>query len=213
MIRINLLGDVAARSNTTNLQIAIFGISSFFLLTGLYVVSDNISTKHETLVREKQALEYQLENVKRKTTVVRDLEEKKKILRNKLSVIAELKRSKSGPVRVLDDLNISLPKRAWLTSVVEKERYVSIEGMALDNQTISEFLNQLEDSDYFESVDLGESRSSNYQSVEMKRFTLSSKISYIGTLGTAENVENEGADADTEAEAETGTEAETDVEA
>jgi hypothetical protein len=49
---------------------------------------------------------------------------------------------------------MAVPERAWITKVEESGGKFTISGRALDNQTVADFMRDLEASDYFENVDL-----------------------------------------------------------
>ena len=68
-----------------------------------------------------------------------------------------LKTKKHGPVHILDDLNLALPERAWLTGLRQKDQNIEVLGSALDNQTISLFIASLEKFPYFAQVGLNQS--------------------------------------------------------
>ena len=136
-------------------------------------------------------LDSQLKKLKEVTKEVRELEAKKAELRDKLAVIAKLKISKVGPVRVMDDLNKALPERAWITSIKERQGSLSIAGMALDDQTIAGFMRDLEASDYYDTVDLVQSRKTPWKGGKISEFSLEAKINYAGkvTAPAQQNVE------------------------
>jgi type IV pilus assembly protein PilN len=181
MIRINLLGDEVKRDSSAVLWIAGIVVSflAFFMVTAfLYFDVSNQLTIRE---QEVSDLEGQLAQLKERTKEVSGLEQKRKELNSKLAVIAELKLSKLGPVKVLDELNISVPERAWLTGISEQGRSISIRGFALDGQTVASFMDQLEQSNYFADVSV-ETRSATFQGVKIQSFSLNSKLSYAGNL-------------------------------
>jgi hypothetical protein len=127
------------------------------------------------------------------------LESKREDLNNKLAVIATLRRSKVGPVRVLDDLNMAVPERAWLSEIKEASGLLKINGVALDNQTVSLFMKDLEASDYFDNIELVESKQAlakasdpsqlldltkgeSSDSVKINQFALQTRVLYAGKL-------------------------------
>ncbi|MCI5065922.1 PilN domain-containing protein [bacterium] len=181
MIKINLLGDEIQRDSSAVLWLAAMAVSfiAFFMLsTFLYFdVSNQLTIRQQ----EVSDLERQLAQLKTKTKEVSGLEKKQKELNGKLAVIAELKLSKQGPVRVLNDLNQAVPERAWLRGISEKGSSLSITGLALDGQTVAGFMDQLEDSNYFADVSV-ETRSTTREKVKIQSFTLLSKLSYAGNL-------------------------------
>ena len=162
MIRINLLGD-DTKLDYSNRYI-IFGfvvvllISSFFCYR-LYSET-NVEVRQLTLESERRSGE--LKRLQEKTKLVRQNEEKKNILKEKLIILAKLRKNRVGPVRVLDDLNISMPDSIWIRSLSEGQERLDIVGRALDNQNIALFIQELQKSDYFLTVDLIESRQVYY---------------------------------------------------
>lgn len=191
MIKINLLGEETAVDHSGGFIIAGY-FGSLVLLAGLFMfMYSGISASVESLTTESQQLDAQLVQLKTKTKEVHELEAKRAELRDKLAVIATLKRNKTGPVRMMDDLNKALPERAWLTEVKEREGSLSISGYALDNQTIVTFMKGLEGSDYFNSVDLMESKKAPWKGVQISQFSIDAKVNYAGKVAAAPAVKPE----------------------
>ena len=180
MIKINLLGETKRIDPTRGfwiLGIILGAIIGAFCCAGLYM---SYSADVTDLRAETELIQAQLTNIKKVTKTVAELDSKRKELTEKLKVISVLKRSKVGPVRVLDDINMSVPERSWLTSMKESEGSLAISGFALDNQTVASFMGELAKSDYIEAVDLVESRNAKKDSREIKSFTLNAKLAYAG---------------------------------
>lgn len=180
MIKINLLGDDTAIDTSGKRIVAGFVASVVALFVVFYVVHSNMSSEIERLAGEIDQKKQELERLEKVTKEVKDLEQKEAEYNNKILVIANLKKSKLGPVRILDDLNTALPEHAWITQVREESGVMSIDGKAIDNQTIANFMKELEGSDYFKSIDLGETRQSDDRNVKIKSFTLNTAVSYSG---------------------------------
>jgi len=180
MIKINLLGDDTV-IDTSGTWLAIGYVLSVVVtvLVGL-LLNYATSSFIEEMTIESANLETELSKLKETTREVHDLELKKKELSDKTNVIGTLKKSKYGPVRILDDLNNALPDRAWITSVKESGGQMNIAGYALDNQTIASFMKALQASTYFENVDLGESKEVEREGAKIKEFTLITKVAYAG---------------------------------
>jgi type IV pilus assembly protein PilN len=87
-------------------------------------------------------------------------------LRVKLETINELERAKTGPVKLLDDISMSVPKeKLWLTNLAEKKGILSLTGTAMDNETVADFMKRLDGKKTITSVEL----------VKTKRKIVSSK--------------------------------------
>lgn len=182
MIRINLLGEDTVVDNSGNLIVAGFIASILVVLGVFYWLHDSLNGQVVVLNSEAAKLERQLAALQETTKEVRELDKKRAELNDKLVVIATLKRNKAGPVRVMDDLNMALPERAWLTEFKEGSGMLRMVGTALDNQTIATYLKDLQSSDYFSAVDLIETKQVLNKGVKIMNFTLDAKITYSGKL-------------------------------
>ena len=180
MIKINLLGDDTVIDTSGTWVMIGYGVSLFTVLAVSAFLYYSVSASIGELTAEKENLDRRYAALQETTKEVHDLEKKKKELADKTTVISVLKKSKMGPVRVLDDLNTALPDKSWIVDLKESGGLVRISGLALDNQTIAAFMKALEASEYFQKVDLGESRQDDREGVKIKSYTLQSKISYAG---------------------------------
>lgn len=181
MIKINLLGTESVQDSKGALWLVGYGASVALLLLAFAIMYTAVSSETEVAQADVASLEQRLAALQKITQEVQELEKKKKDLHDKLVVIAKLKKSKLGPVQSLDDLNISLPERAWLTSVDERSGFFRIFGFAIDNQTIASFMRQLDESSFFSDVQLVETKQANYKEAKVKSFILQAKVDYTGT--------------------------------
>lgn len=182
MIKINLLGDDTARDNSSVFIVAAY-VASIVLCIGVFAwMQNSVNGKVTSLSTEVAKLEGQLARLQEVTKEVKDLDKTRAELNDKLVVIATLKRSKVGPVRVLDDLNLALPERAWVTDLRETDGSLRINGFALDSQTIATFMKDLGNSDYFRSVELVETKTVDKLGAKIRDFQLEAKISYAGKI-------------------------------
>lgn len=77
------------------------------------------------------------------------------VLKKKIDVITNLKSNRKGPVVLLDTMTqLVIKKRMWFTNLEAKGSGVNINGVALDNRTVADFMTQLEKSKLFASVNL-----------------------------------------------------------
>lgn len=185
MIKINLLGEPASVDGTTKRWLGAYA-ASLVAVVMLGIVARCVSVERiARLEDETTTLNTELLSLKKSTKEVRDLELKRKELRGKLEVIARLKLTKIGPVRIMDDLNRAVPDRVWLTEIAETSGLLRLSGYALDNQTIAAFMKDLDRSDFFDTVELVETKQMERDGVKIKLFTLESKMNYAGTAAGA----------------------------
>ena len=156
MIKINLLPFRATRiKEKIKLHVFIYiGFSSILILAMTWFYID-YTTKLKDLRKKQDKLEEELASYKDITTKIRALEQTKKDVDGKLKKIKELEKVKSGPVKLLDDIAVSVPKdRLWLTALKENKGTLVLEGTAMDNETVADFMNRLKGTESIKSVKL-----------------------------------------------------------
>ena len=136
----------------------------FLVVGAIYMGSSYLSYKRSigTVEIRIKTLESDLNLIRKDTQAVKSLEAKREQLNKRLGIIAKLRRTRNGVVRLLDDFNMAIPARVWIVDFVESAENITIKGRALGNQDIAQFMKRLEKSDYFLSVDLIESKQVNY---------------------------------------------------
>lgn len=192
MIRINLFGEKKDNSALYVMQIMAFVFTLILALAGCYLFDDALATERGLLEDEKMLLEVQVKKLRRKTKHVNELEKKRKLLTEKLRTIAKLKSKKQGPVRVLEDMTKRIPERAWLVSISQNSDVLEFRGIALDNQTISRFMQKLKKSEYFKKIELIYSREYMRQGVNLQQFSLSARLVNLLKLSSEAKNKNKG---------------------
>ena len=178
MIRINLLPGPRAsggkQKGDVRQQIVIAaGLLILTIAVCIYYAGE-LDRRVEALQVSKQEKQKQLAMLQEKLKQVQDFEQKKKLLEDKNRIIDQLERSRSGPVHVLDYVSQSLdPVKLWLTRLSLKENAVEIEGRALTNDDVVEFINNLRRTGHFTNVRLIESRAGLEVKTNVFQFKLS----------------------------------------
>ena len=113
-------------------------------------------------------------------------------LRRKLSVIGGLQASKTGPVHMLDELSAASPEKLYLTTLEEENGRLSLEGQAASNEVISQFLINLEKSDWFDDVYLISIDQQSVGEFNLKNFQVSARV-IVPTAESPESGRAEGA--------------------
>ena len=108
---------------------------------------------------------------------IKKMEDEKKLLLNRVDVINKLKQSSSLTVRVLDEIATMTPVgRMWLKSVAQNQNQLTLVGLALDDQTIAKYMEELENSKYIHSVSLASSAMETVADRNLKAFTVSAQV-------------------------------------
>ena len=163
MIRINLLPFRAARKKeNVRRQVSIYVLSVGFLFIVMAYFFLQLNSTLNGLKEEEQRLQAELKTYEATIRRIAELEKKIKEIRNKLDVIKELEKNKTGPVHLLDEIAAAVPReRVWLTSLKESAGILTLTGTAMDNETVALFMTNLEQSDHISTVDLQSSRLRN----------------------------------------------------
>ena len=182
MIRINLIRSREGEA-TTKVYKRILGLVG--CVVGLFVVMGGAYFYMERQIGEvrTQNNAYR-EEISRLQVLTRDVNKykaEKEDLQRRLNIIYALQRAKTGPVRVLDELSMSLPGKLWLTSVREKDGKMELKGMAFDNQTIAQFMTNLEKSGVIKNVELVVAQQWERKEIKLKEVTLTCHVTYAIT--------------------------------
>lgn len=179
MIRINLLPVKQIKAEFSRRQeLLIAGATlgvTLILIIGHYLFQ---SYRLSSQQKELAGLQSEIQTLIAKVKGVEDLEGKIKDLKGKYQVIEELNKKKTGPVRVMESLSSATPPKLWLTQFRETGGNVTLDGLAIDHQTIADFLKALSSSAYFKNVDLIETTQIQQDGVSLKKFSLKATLVY-----------------------------------
>lgn len=177
MTRINLLSVPRAKAvkKQWDVRLELASAAVFLLLTvGAWIFyGDTLETEISDKQTEKQGKEKELALLKDKVKQVQDFEQTKKLLESKNRIIDELEKSRAGPVHVLDYVSNSLePLNIGLVRLTVKGTSIELEGKAMTNDDVVEFVNNLRRTDYFSNIRLVETRSGTEAKLSLYQFKL-----------------------------------------
>ena len=179
MIRINLLPIKQLQAEVTRRrEIIIASVvlgSLLVVLLGTYLYQWSQLTALED---ELAALRSELQALNTKVKEVGDLQVKIKDLRGKQKIIEELNGKKSGPVLVMASLSRATPASLWLTDLRESAGNVTMNGLAVDNETVADFMRSLAASKHFSNVELIETVEGPRATSSLKKFSIKTRVIY-----------------------------------
>lgn len=183
MIKINLLPYRDERKKELIKLQAVFVAVPMLLVIMVFVVlwiTNNAmisSTEKDILLIKKQIADCTL-----KMKEIEDYKLKKDVLLKKMDVISNLQKGKDGPVHLLDELATCIPGNIWLTSVSQKGTVLELEGSALDNIAVSNYMINLGKSPYLRDVDLKtimDQTTEKAKNILLKKFIITCNLTYI----------------------------------
>ncbi|MBW2557302.1 MAG: PilN domain-containing protein [Deltaproteobacteria bacterium] len=174
MIRINLLPYREEKKKAGTQRQVIIGLVSFgifFLLAvSLHIYMVMNIAKLETEVKSARV---QLDALTKVTGDPEKFKADKEILEKKIGVIKDLEKNRAYPVHLMDELASRIsPQSAWLNSVAKKDNNLLVEGVAVNNPAIAQFMKRLEGSPYIKTVDLISSKQAVISGVKLMGFVL-----------------------------------------
>jgi len=177
MIKINLL---LARKEKKKVgmrkEVIVLVLSVALLLVILILFQWRLEREKEDTLAQIADTKKEIAHYKSLTTEVNQAKEAQKILLEKLNIINSLRKEKATPARVLDELSIDKPEKMHLESVKKDGSKLGIEGIALDDETIANFMTNLRKTKLFKNVDLIVSEQVEQSKIKLKKFILSCDI-------------------------------------
>jgi type IV pilus assembly protein PilN len=139
-----------------------------------------IGWRLRALAADRKRLDAAIVTAQRETTrlhpiieQVRQYEQRKAALQERVTLIEQLRAQQVGPVRMLDQVSLALPPNAWLVELKQTPTAgeVLIDGRSLALTGLSDFVANLELSGYFEhSVEIVSSTTEANGQDEIVRF-------------------------------------------
>ena len=179
MIKINLLLARKEKKVGLRKEYIVLILSVVLLLAVLGLIQWRLEKEKEDTLTQISNTKKEIAYYKSLTTEVNKAKEAQKTLQDKLNVINTLRKEKAGPARVLDEMSIDKPEKLHFTSLKKEGSKLGIEGLALDDETIANFMTNLRKSKLFKNVDLIVSEQVEQSKIKLKRFVLSCEIVLI----------------------------------
>lgn len=180
MIYINLLPvrEIKRRISAKNQLLVAIGIIVLLLL-GLGLVTTYQTAKINNLRESDKKIQEEKKQYTKILNDIKRIEEEKKDLVTKIAIIHQLKKTSSLTVHALDEVaNFTPVNRMWLKTLSQNGNQLSLTGMALDDQTIAKFMDDLENSKYFQNVSLVSSTMETFAERNLKNFSISCNVAF-----------------------------------
>ncbi len=181
MIRINLLGQARPKPARravpleATLQLLLLAFALIFALGVLWYhwhqMNEDINQK-QSQMRVLNGEKAKLENLKQQ---VEGFERQKAVLQQRVNIIEELQRNRTGAQELLDAManTVNRTETLWLTSLTRKGNGLTIEGSAASINAVANFITQLRRSGYFQKIEIKESKQDDRNTaVQTFTFTL-----------------------------------------
>jgi type IV pilus assembly protein PilN len=174
MLQINLLPirqfKKRAKAGRQLLFILFLFLLALALLAGVGVLQ---AQKIKGLEEDIASLGKEKESYTPTLTKIERLKKDKEELARKTDIINTLKANSSLTVRILDEVaNRVDNQRMWLESLQQQDSSMRLSGVALDNQTVAQFMDSLKDSPFVQDVTLTRSSQKVVSGRNLRSFEL-----------------------------------------
>jgi type IV pilus assembly protein PilN len=171
MIRINLIRGKRKKRREFNTD-ALYLLVPILVLAGLFFFHRVQAGRVTELQSGIQRANAEVERLRKEIGEVEKFKAQKAELQRKVDVIGNLQAGRTGPVRVLDALSVSIPEKCWIEALEIKGGNVKVRGVAASNDTVAAFMTSLGQSGRFRDVVLGTAEQATVMNRRLVRFDL-----------------------------------------
>lgn len=179
MIRVNLLPvRQEKRREYGKQQIVLLALLVVFVGVGNWQWSQRADA--DLRAKRAQVAQFQQDIAQLEKVIgeVNTISKEMKDLEAKLAVLDELRKGRTGPVKMLDALASTMPERTWLTSMVERDGRITMRGGAVSNEDLGELMSALKENPFFSEPTLRHSTQRGRDGNRYFEFELSCAVNY-----------------------------------
>jgi len=153
MLHINLLPVRAAKKREFGKQqLVLFVLLLVLAGIGNYFVYNRFESELRSLDKQIATTRAEIAQLEKTIGEVKSIKDDKKALEDKLKILDTLKKGRTGPVKVMDELATVIPQRVWLTDYAEQGGNVTMTGQAAAYEDLSTFSKKLKASVHFTNI-------------------------------------------------------------
>jgi type IV pilus assembly protein PilN len=180
MIRINLLPMRQVKKREASRQILVLFAGAVILTAALnFIWSSDLSSQSGRNQQRIAATRQRIGELERVIGEVNNINKRKTDIQEKLKALDQLRKGRTGPVRLMDALATAAPKKVWIKDFDEKGGAVKIAGSALSHEDVAEFMRALSGV-VWTPKGMG-------RLVEQKRDSKTSRVELLSGQGTVED--------------------------
>jgi len=182
MIKINLLPTKRKpprKVTELQKQLIIGGVITSAVVGGMLFYQFTLNKKIATRIQQRLLANQKVAEQEHMLREVKNVEEERKKVTEKIGIIEQLKKNQQGPVRLLDEISRALPNGVDLTALNEVSGGISLEGEAFSNEDVVRFVDNLKASPYLTEVYLMETVRATFEGYDFYKYKLQFKYKGI----------------------------------
>jgi len=183
MIRINLLGQPRPRKARTGGAPMEGAFQAIFVVIALAVGFGALALHYFQMKSDQNKLQVEITNLTAERTRLQGVksevdrrQQEKSALKQRIDVIEQLQRNRTGGQELLDALanTVNRVDELWMTKVTKKGNSLEMEGAADSLNAVANFITELKRSGYYDKVEIKETKQDDtHPAVTTFKFTLS----------------------------------------
>jgi type IV pilus assembly protein PilN len=174
MIQINLLPVRAKKRKVSVKQVFYLYVASIAatiaLIGTIWILQEmQVSDLNNRLTQVKK----EVDQLAKFDALLQDVAKKVQIINKKREIIRDLQRDRDTIVRLMALISAEMPaEKIWLEKLVQASNSITLDGVALSNESIAEFMRNLESSPYVikGTVNLTHSRQTLLSNMKLREF-------------------------------------------
>ncbi len=153
MIRINLLPVRGSKKREYGRQqLFLLGLIAILAVIGNFFWLQRTQSELASVESQIASTKAQIAQLEKTIGEVKSINQEKKALEDKLQILDTLKKGRTGPVKVMDELATVIPAKVWIGDYAETAGAVSMKGNAVTYEDLSAFSKKLKASKHFRDV-------------------------------------------------------------
>uniref|UniRef100_A0A832A2N7 Type IV pilus assembly protein PilN n=1 Tax=Desulfacinum infernum TaxID=35837 RepID=A0A832A2N7_9BACT len=150
MIRINLLpAEKKPIRSTARQYLVLFAGSVLLTAVAIAFIWNSQAREIQRLQQRESALKAEAAKYAKYEKILQELKQQRETIEKKKEIIRGLERDRDKMARVLALLSLWVPaERVWFESVTVTDNKVEVSGIALSNESVAEFMRNLEQSPF-----------------------------------------------------------------
>lgn len=175
MIRINLLPSPEKKPRIVyDLYLFVFLlVITSLILGGLFYLTQKRIWDLERQISEKKSQIQSMEPIHKEYMA---MEREKKEIEQRLKVVESIKKGRALPARILFDLSSLVKETVWLKTLKKAEGKLTIEGCAMENESIADFIEQLLKLPYVKNAELMKIEEIVEEGLPVKKFLIVGEV-------------------------------------
>jgi type IV pilus assembly protein PilN len=177
MIKINLLvAREERRKESIRKEVTIFVLAMVVVMVGIGFAQLMYNRQRDALRAEITDLEDKQKQLQVLKQQIKKAKVDKKTYQEKLNIIRSLNLNRTRPIKIMSFLASEIPEKMWLKSLDKKDQKLTLQGIALDDETIANFMKKLQQTKIFTAVELVVTERVKVRKLNLKKFTLICRI-------------------------------------